>query len=94
VVIYNRSDNIEQMFAHPRYVLKNGIIIIDDGELRASIEGRQFAVTPSYDPAIEDYLRPLFQQYYTISFENYPVAEEHVPRLQCLTPAADGARTT
>ena len=29
---------------------------------------------PNYDDSgIEDYLRPLFQQQYTMSFENYPV---------------------
>jgi formylmethanofuran dehydrogenase subunit A len=86
IVIYNRSQSIEQMFAHPRYVLKNGVIIVDDGELRASAEGRLYAVSPSFDPAIDEYLRPLFQQYYTISFDNYPVPTEHITQLELIHP--------
>ena len=70
------------MFAYPRYVIKGGDVIVEEGELRKSIEGRQFAVKPRYDPAIEDFLRPLFQQYYTMSFENYPVTEERVHGLE------------
>ena len=33
-------------------------------------------------PQIEEYLRPLFQQVYTISFENYPVEAERVHGMQ------------
>ena len=42
----------------------------------------QFAVKPQYDEGIEDYLRPLFQQYYTMSFENYPVDPGRVHGLE------------
>ena len=76
IAIYNENPNAVEMFAYPRYVIKSGTLIVEEGELRNSFEGRQFAVKPAYDPAIEDYLRPLFQQYYTMSFENYPVTEE------------------
>ena len=43
-----------------------------------AVEGRDIVVRPSYDEKIEDYLRPLFQQYYTMSFDNYPVELERV----------------
>jgi formylmethanofuran dehydrogenase subunit A len=88
IVVYNRSASIPQMFAHPRYVFKHGVLVIEEGELRASPEGHQYAVTPPFDPAIEDYLRPLFQQYYTISFENYPINPEQLPHVQLLSPPA------
>ena len=39
-------------------------------------------VPPAFDPAVEDYLRPLFQQHYTMSFENYPVSPERVHGLE------------
>ena len=78
VAIYNENPNAAEMFAYPRYVIKRGELIVEEGELRNSLEGRQFAVKPAYDPAIEDYLRPLFQQHYTMSFENYPVEEERI----------------
>lgn len=82
IAIYNHNVDVAKMFAHPRYVLKSGEVIVEEGELRKSIEGRQFAVKPQYDESIEDYLRPLFQQHYTMSFENYPVSAERVHGLE------------
>jgi len=68
------------MFAHPRYVIKGGEIVVEDGEIRAVTDGREFIVQPSFDEAIEEYLRPLFQKVYTISFDNYPVPLERIAR--------------
>ena len=34
------------------------------------------------EPRIEEYLRPLFQQVYTMSFDNYPVEPERVHGMQ------------
>jgi formylmethanofuran dehydrogenase subunit A len=91
IAIYNDTPDVARMFAHPRYVLKAGQIVVDDGELRQSLDGRQFVVRPDYDPGIEDFLRPLFQQYYTLSFENYPVEPERVHGLQ-LQPCLPGGQ--
>ena len=38
----------------------------------------KFIVRPSYDENIVEYLRPLFEQYYTMSFDNYPVEMERL----------------
>ena len=76
VAIFNVNKNPMEMFSYPRFVIKSGHLIIEEGELRHSIEGIQFASKPVYDEKIEDYLRPLFQQHYTMSFENYPVTED------------------
>ena len=43
-------------------------------------EQLDFIVQPHFDAGIEDYLRPLFQQYYTMSFDNYPVELERIER--------------
>ncbi|HJZ55239.1 MAG TPA: formylmethanofuran dehydrogenase subunit A [Gemmataceae bacterium] len=82
VAIYNENKDVTHMFAYPRYVIKGGVVVIEEGEMRRTVEGREFAVHPAYDETIEDYLRPLFQQYYTMSFDNYPVAPERVHGLQ------------
>jgi len=42
------------------------------------VEGREFVTRPAYDAGIEEYLRPLFHQLYTMSFDNYPVEAERV----------------
>jgi formylmethanofuran dehydrogenase subunit A len=80
VAIYNENPDGALMFRYPRYVIKGGDIVVEEGDLRKMSEGREFIARPSFEPAIEDYLRPLFQQYYTMSFDNYPVEMERIER--------------
>jgi formylmethanofuran dehydrogenase subunit A len=78
LAIYNDSADIARMFAYPRYVIKGGEIVVEEGQMRKTVEGRGFIVRPTYDDKVEEYLRPLFQQYYTMSFDNYPVELERM----------------
>jgi len=80
VSIYNDDPQPDRMFGYPRYVVKGGEIVLEEGEIRQTPQGREFLVQPSYDGQIEEYLRPVFQQVYTMSFENYPVEMERVAR--------------
>jgi formylmethanofuran dehydrogenase subunit A len=80
VTIYHRQPDGEFLFGYPRYVIKAGEIAVEEGDIRNMHEGREFVIQPSYDAAVESYLRPLFQQYYTMSFENYPVELERLER--------------
>ncbi len=84
VAVYNDEKDAMRMFAYPRYVLKGGEVVVEEGEIRQTVEGHGFVVRPTYDEKIEDYIRPLFQQYYTMSFDNYPVEMErlHRPEVQ------------
>jgi formylmethanofuran dehydrogenase subunit A len=66
------------MFAYPRYVIKGGEVVIEEGEIRQTVEGKGLLVRPVYDEKVEDFIRPLFQQYYTMSFDNYPVELERI----------------
>jgi formylmethanofuran dehydrogenase subunit A len=79
VTIYADLDDREAMFAHPLYVLKDGEIVVRDGELVRERAGRTFYVRPPYDAGIEKDLRAHFEETYTISFDNYPVAPDYVP---------------
>jgi formylmethanofuran dehydrogenase subunit A len=78
VTIYNENPDGEFMFQYPRYVIKAGEVVVEEGEIRKVVDGREFVVRPSYDEKIEEYLRPVFQHNYTMSFENYPVELERV----------------
>ena len=82
VTIYNENPDGELMFRYPRYVIKAGQVVVEEGDIRNVDIGREFVVQPSYDKEIEEYLRPLFQQYYTVSFENYPVELERLERAE------------
>jgi formylmethanofuran dehydrogenase subunit A len=82
VAIYHENPRDVLMFQFPRYVIKAGEVVVEEGDVRHVSEGRQFVVQPSYDASVEEYLRPLFQQYYTMSFENYPVELERIERAE------------
>src|SRR5262249_5528242 len=78
VAIFNEHPEREFLFEHPRYVIKGGEIVVEEGDIRKVVHGREFVVQPTFDSTIEDYLRPLFQQFYTMSFDNYPVELERL----------------
>src|SRR5437762_243974 len=56
VTIYNENPDGELMFRYPRYVVKSGAIVVEEGDIRNVSEGREFLVHPAVDPAIEDFL--------------------------------------
>lgn len=78
VVIYDQDDDVERMFEHPRYVLKGGEVVIEEGEIRHPVEGRSFVVRPTFDEGVEAFIKPLFEDYYTMSLANYPVEFERL----------------
>jgi formylmethanofuran dehydrogenase subunit A len=82
VTIYNENPDGEAMFRYPRYVIKAGEIVVEEGDIKNAHQGREFVVKPSFDDSIEAYLKPLFAQQYTMSFENYPVELERLERAE------------
>lgn len=88
LVIYNQDEDPERMFSHPRYVIKSGEIVIEEGDIRETPEGREFLVEPHCESDIDEFLRPRFEELYTMSFENYPVELERIekPDFQECTP--------
>ncbi|HLJ10140.1 MAG TPA: formylmethanofuran dehydrogenase subunit A [Planctomycetaceae bacterium] len=85
VTIYHERPDGEFVFRYPRYVIKSGQVVVEEGDIKNTNEGREFVVQPAYDESIETYLRPLFQQYYTMSFENYPVELDRLERAEVRT---------
>jgi formylmethanofuran dehydrogenase subunit A len=73
VTVYVRNPDIAAMFATPRYVVKGGALMVEEGQLRRAPAGRRLYVRPGYDNAVLSDLRRHFDAYSTISFENYPV---------------------
>ena len=74
VTIYSRNANIAEMFATPRYVLKGGVLVVEEGQLRRAPQGRRLHVRPGYDTAVMRDLERWFERYGTVSFANFPVA--------------------
>jgi formylmethanofuran dehydrogenase subunit A len=78
VALYEERPASGILFEYPRYVIKSGDVVVEEGALRSVGNGRQFIVQPSFDSSIETYLRPLFQKVYTMSFDNYAVEIERL----------------
>jgi formylmethanofuran dehydrogenase subunit A len=78
VAIYHEKPDDGRLFVYPRYVIKAGQIVVEDGDVRSVVDGREYVSRPACDEHIEDYLRPLFPKIYTIAFENYPVEIERL----------------
>ncbi|HVE78848.1 MAG TPA: amidohydrolase family protein, partial [Gemmatimonadaceae bacterium] len=74
VTVYQRDADLARMFATPRYVLKGGELVVEEGQLRRAPAGRRLHVRPAYDAAIERPLRAFFDERSTVAFANYPVA--------------------
>ena len=68
----------EAMFRSPRYVLKNGHTIVEEGQLRSETYGRTLRATPRYDPRIEKDVRAFLDQYGTIQFDNFVVTDDEL----------------
>ena len=73
VTVYSRHENVAEMFATPRYVLKGGTLVVEEGQLRRAPAGARLYVRPEYDRAVEARVRHHFDRYSTVSFDHYPV---------------------
>jgi formylmethanofuran dehydrogenase subunit A len=73
VTVYSSTENVAEMFATPRYVVKGGTLVVEEGHLRRAPAGRRLHVRPGFDRAIETGLRRYFDEYSTVSFDHYPV---------------------
>jgi formylmethanofuran dehydrogenase subunit A len=80
ITIYEEQEDKELMFSAPRYVTKDGELIIENHEFRASTEGRVLHVAPDFDPGVVETIRPFFEENYSIRFNNYPVNDSYLGR--------------
>jgi formylmethanofuran dehydrogenase subunit A len=73
VTVYSRDADVARMFASPRYVLKSGALVVEEGQLRRAPAGRRLRLQPRYDEAVLPDVRRHFETYGTVAFENFPV---------------------
>lgn len=79
IAIYAEAKDKEEMFERPVYVLKDGKIVVRDGEVVQSVVGRTiFAEVPGDDDLVTE-LRDQFEKYYTVEIGNFPIPLEDLP---------------
>jgi formylmethanofuran dehydrogenase subunit A len=80
----NDYKEIEKKFSRALYTIKDGEVVVKDGEVVATPRGRTFWVNAEVDEALDkevmkdiDYY---FKRYYSVNLANYPVQDEYLPR--------------
>jgi formylmethanofuran dehydrogenase subunit A len=73
VTVYAREADLARMFSLPRYVIKGGTLVVEEGQLRRAPAGRRLRLAPGHDDAVVPDLRRFYEDYGTISFDNFPV---------------------
>jgi formylmethanofuran dehydrogenase subunit A len=73
IAIYNPGADRRAMFELPRYVIKAGQLVVENGEIRQEVFGKTLHVAAAYDEGCVPDIKKWFEAYYTIQFANYPV---------------------
>jgi formylmethanofuran dehydrogenase subunit A len=73
ITIYSRNADYAKMFSTPRYVLKAGMLVVEEGQLRRAPAGKRIYVQPGYDDSLLRDLGKYFESYSAIQLANYPV---------------------
>ena len=79
ITVYDtRLSDIEDMFAHPSHVIKDGILVVKNGEIKDYIWGKTQVVRPEYDPSIVKKLDRHFKKYNTIGLSNFVISNDEM----------------
>jgi formylmethanofuran dehydrogenase subunit A len=81
-------EKILKMFHRAWYVIKDGEIIVREGEIIRTVYGKTYSVDPYTSLSedlrreFEEYLRDKFKRYYTVSLENFIVRDYEIKKLE------------
>lgn len=84
ITIYTPDENPETMFELPRFVIKAGRVIVEQGDIREDVYGKTLHVQPDYDREIETDIAAWFDEFYSIRFRNYAVTEDYMLTPKCI----------
>jgi formylmethanofuran dehydrogenase subunit A len=73
ITIYTPHEDKETMFELPRFVIKAGEIMVEQGEIRATPDGQVLHIERDYDREIEADIQQWFEETYSVSWRNYGV---------------------
>lgn len=98
VAIYDLDPNekdprkIEKAFTRASYTIKNGEVVVKDGEIAKVLPGNTLWVDAKLPKALEqktlDYIKDQWRAHYTLNLNNYPVHEKEVSNPQRIEVSA------
>jgi formylmethanofuran dehydrogenase subunit A len=74
LTVYAPHDNRATMFSTPRYVVKGGVLVVEEGQLRRAPAGHRLHVRPPFEQSVARDIERFFDSYGTVRYANYPVA--------------------
>jgi formylmethanofuran dehydrogenase subunit A len=83
---------IRKAFKNAAFTVKDGEIVVKDGKIVKSIEGKTYWVKPQLSNPIFEIsprLKEAFEDYYTVQYENYIVPEHHLAVSHPITVKAE-----
>ncbi|ADB14760.1 formylmethanofuran dehydrogenase subunit A [Pirellula staleyi DSM 6068] len=79
ITIYTPHADKQQMFSLPRFVIKGGEILVEEGDLRHVVFGKTIHAAPQFDAAIETHATNYLRQYSTVSPRSFAIRDDEVP---------------
>lgn len=84
VAIYPIVEDKQEMFSRAAFVIKDGKVVVQDGNIKESFSGRALGLDiPVKGELTEDLVR-YFEQYSTVALSNYSVQEAYTPRAEMI----------
>ena len=78
ITVYTDDADREKMFTTPKYVFKDGNMVVKDGELIDVSWGATHVVKPDYDVSIEKTLKPYFDKYMSMKLGNFKITDDEM----------------
>jgi formylmethanofuran dehydrogenase subunit A len=80
LAVYPLNDDRAAMFSTPRCVFKQGLMVVREGEIIQSVDGRTLTIEPRGGRNLPEDLAELFARGYTVNMANYMVEDEYLHR--------------
>ncbi len=81
ITVYSPDDNYEKMFSVPRYVFKDGNLVVEDFEIRNAVSGRTLSTDRDFDVEQSQRIESWFSDEYSIASESYGIGQDEFHRI-------------
>lgn len=78
ITVYNDKQDKEEMFEKPFMVLKDGEIIVKNGNIQKVFNGKFYTAETDYDKSIEKEIKPYFEKYMGRKMENFKIQNQEL----------------
>jgi formylmethanofuran dehydrogenase subunit A len=78
--IAKKYKTVRRAFGHAAYTIKDGHIVVKDGEVTQHVDGRTMWLDVQTEGQIEvdEEMKRKFREYWTVEYENYPVFDHYL----------------